>query len=465
MITPYKPKRILFVQHGATVMGGVERLLLQISGSYRDRGIESIVVLPEDGELVTRLNAIGIKTYIIPSILFPGSNNAGINLYLAGTIERAQAVLQIIKDEAIDIVHTNTVYPFDGALAAKMANIPHIWHVHSNFDIDTTPTLLKAYNLSDQAIRALYAALCDTLVGVSSRTLKFFEGDPRISSRVILNALKIDEFDHKTLSQSGEPNLRDLLKINTNDPIVGFVGRICDQKEPLTFVRAAKLISEKNPEAHFVIIGPPDDKTLKKLVEDEICRSRNPSHFHFLGEREDVPALLPQLSVILITSIFEGLAGVCLEALAARCPTVSTRCGGSEDVIVDGENGFLVDIGDYEAIAQQALRIIEDPELSNNLKISGRKIVEKNFSWECFIDNFIALYSELLKKNNDRQKSDPALELCFHLIAQNAALNLKLEAHNSRLIELEGFFERLQNSNVYRLTKYIYKILGGHVRS
>lgn len=462
MTKKHKPRKVLFVQHGASIMGGVERLLLRITHSYRQRGIESIVVLPEEGELLDRLQAIGIETRLVPSNLFPGSNSHGLNQYLSCTYKRAKALVEIINQENIDIIHTNTVYPFDGALAAAQTGIPHVWHVHSNFDMDTIPSLLLAYPLSSQSARALYAKLADALVGCSKRTLRFFEEGGDCPLRVIQNGLDIEEFDKKSAPESTD--IRALLGVDLETPLVAFVGRISQQKDPLTFVKAAFEILEKHPSTHFVILGPTDDVQLKLQMDNAINASSYSKYFHVLGEREDIPTLLPQFNLLLLTSKFEGLAGICLEAMAARCPIVSTRCGGSEEVIINCVSGFLTDIGDYRSIAQNAVAILEDIYLASAMKIEGRKRVEDHFSWEHFIDQFVDLYSELLKDFDPEQKAEPALELCFQLIAKNAELALQLEAHAVRLNELEGFFDRLQSTTVYQIFKTIYHFVGGHIR-
>lgn len=464
MYNQNKPLKVLFVQHGSTIIGGVERLLLNMVTSYRERGVESLVVVPEFGELVDRLQLINIETRIIACDLFPGQNAHGLNRYLAGTVERAHALIQIIKDENIDIVHTNTVYPFDGALAAALAKIPHIWHIHSLYEQDTIPSLFNAYPLSEQNIKALYSQLANIIVGVSSQALSYFHeflGNCRYVT--IPNGLDISHFDR--LSSLQNRNLREILGLGQKTPLVAFIGRIAPQKDPLTFLKAASEILKVEPDTHFIILGPPHDKALYQLVDNTIKNSTYADNFHLLGEREDIPGLLPQFNVFLLTSVFEGQGLVCLEAMAANCPLISTRCGGPEDIVVDGVTGYLVEVGDYKALAEKTVEIMLDSNLANALKLAGRKRLEEHFSWNHFIDQFIDLYSELTVSFDPGQKADPALELCFHFMAKNAELALELEKHETRIAELEGFFERLQNTTIYRIAKYIFRLVGGKTRN
>lgn len=458
-----KPLKVLFVQHGSTIIGGLERLLLNMVTSYRERGVESFVVVPEVGELVDRLQAINIETGLISIDLFPGQNARGLNQYLAGTVERAHAIFRIIKDEKIDIVHTNTVYPFDGALAASLAQIPHVWHIHSLFEQDSIPAIFNAYPLAKQNIKALYAQLADAIVGVSKPALSYFDGIfGNCRYLPIPNGLDISHFDR--LSSLQNNNLREILGLSQQIPLVAFIGRIASQKDPLTFLKAASEILKVIPETHFVIIGPSHDKALYQLVDNTIKTSTHADHFHLLGEREDIPGLLPQFNVFLLTSVFEGQGLVCLEAMTASCPLVSTRCGGPEDIVVDGVTGYLVEVGDYQALAQKTIAIIHDLELSNSLKLAGRQRVEEHFSWDYFIDQFIDLYSELLQNFDPEQKANPALELCFHFMAKNAELALQLERHEERLAEIERFFERLQNTLIYNFAKRLYRFASGNTR-
>jgi len=335
--------------------------------------------------------------------------------------------------------------------------------MHSIFDKDTLPALFNSYPLSQQNIKALYARLAGVIVGVSSPALQFFQQKNDCRFQVIPNGLDIEHFDRQTALV--KTDVRAMLGLKPMTPLVAFIGRISLQKDPLTFIKTASEILKLKPDIHFIILGPTHQEDLKQEMDTAITKTAFAGNFHLLGQREDIPALLPQFNVFLLTSIFEGQGLVCLEALAARCPLVSTRSGGPEDIIIDGVSGFLTEIGDFRTLAQKTLAIIDDTNLANALKIAGRKRVEDHFSWGYFIGQFIDLYTEILKYFDPERKADPALEICFHLMAKNAELALQLEAHTARLDELEGFFDRLQNTMIYRFTKQAYKILGGRTRS
>ena len=119
--------------------------------------------------------------------------------------------------------------------------------------------------------------------------------------------------------------------------------------------------------------------------------------------REDVPidelaSLYRNAALFVLPSNEEGLGIVLLEAMASGTPVVSTRCGGPETIIVDGETGFLTPVGDAQALAARMRQLLESPQLRRDMGASGRRTIKARFSLDVAGRAFLDKYVEILSR-------------------------------------------------------------------
>ncbi len=140
--------------------------------------------------------------------------------------------------------------------------------------------------------------------------------------------------------------------------IVGFVGRLDDQKSPQDLVRVYAAIAEQEPNAHFVVVGTGS-------LNDEVqTLSRSfpalDGRIHWLGEQPGVRAMAA-FDLFLLPSAYEGFPYVLLEATSSGLPIVTTHGACARDIVSHGESGFICDHGDIAALSDAALELIRDP--------------------------------------------------------------------------------------------------------
>jgi len=116
----------------------------------------------------------------------------------------------------------------------------------------------------------------------------------------------------------------------------------------------------------------------------------------FTGVRRDVPDLMAASDVFVMSSLWEGLGLVFLEAMATGLPVVSTRVSAIPEVVVDGETGLLVPPADDAALADALVRLAREPALRARLGAAGRARVRERFGLERMIDETLAVYAEVL---------------------------------------------------------------------
>ena len=117
---------------------------------------------------------------------------------------------------------------------------------------------------------------------------------------------------------------------------------------------------------------------------------------HFLGKRNDMDRLLSVSDVLALPSEQESFGLVALEAMASEVPVIATRVGGVPEVVDDGADGFLLDVGDTEAMAAAASRLLQDEDLRVRMGKAGREHAKRNFCHDRIVGQYIDLYSRTI---------------------------------------------------------------------
>ena len=154
------------------------------------------------------------------------------------------------------------------------------------------------------------------------------------------------------------------LGLEPGRPVIGMVGPMKPQKAPLDFVRVAARVAKKKPDAQFLYVG---DGELRQAMEAEIARLDLAKSFRLAGWRRDIPDIMRCLDVFVLTSLWEGLPRVYIEALASGVPVVGTRVDGAAEVVRDGINGYLLAPGDVQGLADRVLSLLANPTLAADM--------------------------------------------------------------------------------------------------
>lgn len=181
-------------------------------------------------------------------------------------------------------------------------------------------------------------------------------------------------------------------KIPDNAPVVGVIGRLHKQKDPLAMLAVAHAVVAEAPDAVFVFAGngPLADKC--RTEAEALGISGN---VRLLGWVSDVRPLLARMDMLALSSRWEGMPNVVLEAMACRKPVVATAVGGCIELICDEETGFLVPAGDVEATAGRIINLLQDDELRKRMGAAGRERVVERFSLEAMVKANEALYETI----------------------------------------------------------------------
>ncbi|MDQ6812830.1 MAG: glycosyltransferase family 4 protein [Bacteroidota bacterium] len=190
---------------------------------------------------------------------------------------------------------------------------------------------------------------------------------------LIRNGVDVDLFT------AGNSSLEFKRAINVPDgvPLIGFVGRLDNEKGPDMFVRMADFVHRERPDAHFVMVG---DGNMRNQLKEMSAHMHLDDHLHFAGWWKTPVEVYRSLDVLAHTSRSDGTSMVLLEAMACGCATVGLAVGGVREIIESMHTGLIAGAGDWEGIAAKVLQLLEEPEPLRNMRIAARARVEQHFN-------------------------------------------------------------------------------------
>ncbi len=190
--------------------------------------------------------------------------------------------------------------------------------------------------------------------------------------------------------------LRREIGVGENAPLIGNVAVLRSWKGHDDFLDAAKIIRAQRPDAQFVIAG---DGPQRERLAQRIRQEGMGDWVRLLGYRDDVPQILAALDLFLFTSYAnEGVPQAVAQAMAMGKPVVAARTGSIEDLVEDGRTGLLVDAKDSKAMAEKALLLLRDKDISLRLAENGRAFVQGHFALSQMEDILWREMQRVLKK-------------------------------------------------------------------
>jgi glycosyltransferase involved in cell wall biosynthesis len=187
--------------------------------------------------------------------------------------------------------------------------------------------------------------------------------------------------------------LRAKLGAGATDFLVGTVACLKPQKAPEDFVAVAKQVCDVVPEARFVLVG---DGDLRPRIESLVEANGLHNRLHLAGWRRDIPTVMKVFDAFLLTSHWEGLPRVLLEARTIGLPVVATKVGGVEEAIAQGRHGWLSDAGDIAGLSTHLIRVAQDRGAQSQGRSHSVEALPKEFHLEEMVKQYESLYDRFL---------------------------------------------------------------------
>ena len=368
--------KILYVIESLT-HGGKERRLISLIKELRLRdNIEiEIIILSEDIHY-KEIYDFNIKVHIL-------KRNIKKDIKILSKFNR------IVKGFKPDLVHCwDNIAAIHFGPICKIKSIPFL-----NSMISTAPPANLVKTFSKRYIStAISYPFSDVILANCEAGLESFRV-PKNKRKCIYNGF---DFNRKKVKVS-EDIIRDKFDITTKY-VVGMSGGFYIRKDYSTFVAAGQLVLKNRKDVTFVAIGDgPNLEAIKNSVADKYK-----DNFRFVGKQHDVDSIVNIFNVGVLSSNMkehgEGISNSIMEYMIFNKPTVATNGGGTPELIVDNETGFLVEPKNVKDMAEKIEYLLSNPSIAKEMGEKGKKRIENHFSIDVMIEKFFKLYKDVLKK-------------------------------------------------------------------
>ena len=388
-----QPRRVLYVSH-TPVIGGAEHCLLDLLSELPD-GVTPLAAVPA-GPLGDELSRRGIAWWAVPATstgLRPSASQLARGI--AEALNAARKIRQIIRQNAVQLVHANSLRAAAVAsLAAYPSGPPVLAHSHDSLPPSRLARLVERIaTLRGAHVLALSRDSAESIGPTISRG--------RI--HVVGNGIDLRRFDPGRIDRA-QARARILPR---EAPTLAVIAQLTPFKAQDDAVRALSSIREALPEAQLLLVGSrkfssPGSRYDNQGFEaelTELVRARGLEEcVHFLGERADVDEVMRAIDVLLVPSWNEPFGRVMLEAMAMGTPLVATARGGPADVIEDGRTGLLVPPRDPDALARAALRLLAEEHLREQVTAAARDAVRR-FELGEWASRVVELYARSIESS------------------------------------------------------------------
>jgi len=383
---------ILIIASRNDIAGGENYLLSCLRYLDKNR-FHPVIWLPGDGAFRAALEQVDVD-YVIEPVNYGWLNpHEPWYGFLSGLSERVHRIVELIRERDIRLVHTNSNQILEGALAAKLCGVPHLYLAH--IDFQSNLPIYQRLPFEAASFAHLMGDLSTGILAVSEH-VRASLCPPLQPDRitVVHNGLEMDRYDDALTRRDG--SLRKELELDADAVIVAAAGRITYDKGFDLLVEAAAKLHSTYPDAMYLIAGPTDSADHKISLEHRIRDLGLADRIRFLGGRNDLPRVFAQSDIFVLSSRREGHPYVLLEAMACNLPSVASRCGGVEETIEEGVSGYAVPISDVEAMAGRLSLLLKTPHLRQEMGLAAGKRIRETFTSERTAQGLFDMYERII---------------------------------------------------------------------
>lgn len=363
-------KKILHIQV-LPKLSGAQKISLEIFKTLPNDQFEKWILFSDSTEAgdqqacIDAFEATGAKVILSSKL----KRAIGISDFAA-----TKEIYTLCKKEKFNIVHTHSTKPgIVGRIAATMARVPMVIHTVHGLAFHKFIKFPKwQFYWACEMVASLF---CDKIIMVNKFYGKYFVWFKRKTS-TIYNGIDFSQ-------------LINIEKQENKYPRVLFVGRLDEQKDPLTLLRAAKIVVAKHPETILTLVG---DGELYGKCTDFIYENNLGDNIKLEGWQNQVSKYYASHDIFAAPSIYESFGLMFVEAGFYNLPIVASNVEGIPEVVADNQTGFLCNAKDVATLASNIIKLIEDKQLRDRMGQTAKNRVKKLFSNKQMTKKYIDIY-------------------------------------------------------------------------
>lgn len=380
--------KVCFISHSSG-KAGAELALLELIDALKERGVKCYVMLPSYGPLIDELKNREVPYCVLPYKWWMSNKNSPMWKRIAKTLLNCALIIPmaaIIKRWNCDIIYTNTITIWIGAIVAKVVKRPHVWHIHEFGYEDHGLFFDLGQKFSLRIMEKLSSAIIANSKAVAQKYQQYFALS---KLKVVYYSVTIPKSAHNnskvTLSQPADGKIKCII-----------VGSLQEGKRQEDAIMAISELVRMGIGAKLYVVGDGKPK-YKKYLNDLVIEHDLESHVEFVGYTEDPFSFIQRADVLLMCSKMEAFGRVTIEAMKLGKPVIGARSGGTVELIRDGFNGLLYTPGDYRELADKIRYLYEHPNVARQMGENGQRWATEKFTQARYGEEVLTVLRQCIK--------------------------------------------------------------------
>ena len=297
---------------------------------------------------------------------------------------------KIYHQEQPTLLHHVSLKPvLFGSIAARLAHVPIVINAMTGLGYVFTSKQFFA-----KLIRLLITPVLKIILGLKNTYTIYQNIDDQ---KLLVEFSELKNKNNIIIRGSGvESNVFVPAEDKTLPPIVIMASRMLIDKGVYEFVKAARILKEEHIDAQFILVGRIDTENHSAISEKDLQRWQHERDIEWWGHRDNIVEILQKSTIACLPSYREGMPKFLLEAASTGLPIVTTDVPGCREVVMNGENGYLVPPRNPEALASAIKKLLSDKALRQKMGEKGRALVEREFDIGKIVEQTISLYQRIL---------------------------------------------------------------------
>ena len=363
--------------------GGVLEYLYMFLKNFKDENYENVLIVSQDYEnKLDKFKDIVNDVYIV---------NMTREIRLKQDIKATLQIRKLLKKIKPDILYLHSSKAGAYGRIAMLFNrkVKILYNAHGwYFNADMSTKKKKIIIL----IEKILALRANKIINISKSeydsALKY-KIAPERKMCVIENGIDFTKFEG---CDKYREETRKKYNISDNEIVIGVVGRLSEQKDPMTTIKAFNEVYKENKNVRLMYVGSGE-------LEDEIMKYAKENNLQHLvtitGWVDNTERYIPAFDIAILPSKWEGFGLAIIEYMACRKPIVASKVGGILNIIKSEDNGLLVEIGNVNKLAECIVKYIDNKEIYNKIVNYNYSYVIKNFDINKLVEEHKSIFKNI----------------------------------------------------------------------